>query len=338
MAHVLVTGSACKDIFFPTSEGEVFDTPQDAMSQRKIAFELGAKYHIEKRFETLGGCAVNVGAGLVKLGHGVYCHAPIGNDATGEWVVRNMVTMGIDVSRVVHQAKQQSDLSAIVVDKKSGERTIFSSHGASKVFIFDKSAIIGVEWIFIGDLSGNWKENLENIVECCKKNGIKIAFNPRQQMIHEDARFVRDVIDISDVTILNKDEALEISMRSGRANEDFSMDDEISLLSFLQKNGAEVLAITDGIRGAWASDGISCFHAEAICHDEVIDTTGAGDAFASGFLGAVISGNEISRALAGGIVNSSESIKFYGGQEGLLSGADIAASSSAVKIKKVLQK
>jgi len=335
MAHVLVIGSACKDIFFPTNEGDIFDTPQDATSQRKIAFELGAKYHIERRFETLGGCAVNVGVGLVKLGHDVCCHAPIGHDATGEWIVKNMADLGVDVSRVVHESKEQSDLSAIVVDKKSGERTIFSSHGASRTFSFDAGATHGADWLFIGDLSGKWKENLEEIGNCAKRDDIKIAFNPRQQMIHEDARFVKDMLGISDVGILNKDEALEIAMRCGRANVDFEIEDEISILRFLQEEGAEILVITDGVRGAWASDGISFLHAEALCHDEVIDTTGAGDAFASGFLGAIIAGLDISKALSWGIVNSSESLRYYGGQEGLLNSAEIVEKSSKVRIKKL---
>ncbi len=335
MAHILAIGSACKDIFFPTNEGEFLDIPSDFVSQKKISFELGAKYHIEKRFETLGGCAVNVGAGLVKLGHDVCCHAPIGDDAIGEWIVKNMVAIGLDISRVVYENGQQSDLSAIIVDKNSGERIIFSSHGASKIFRFNEGSVCGADWIFIGDLSGCWKENLENIIGCAKKSGIKIAFNPRQQMIHEDARFVKDVINISDVSILNKDEALEISMRCGRANVDFDINDEESLLRFLQKEGSEILAITDGVRGAWASDGISVFHAQAICHNETVDTTGAGDAFGSGFFGSLISENDINKALAWGIVNSSDSIKFYGGQNGLLSKVNIIAKSSEVKIKKI---
>jgi sugar/nucleoside kinase (ribokinase family) len=68
MEKIICIGSSAKDIFFPTNEGKIFETPKDITSQRKIAFELGAKYHIENRFESLGGCAVNVACGLRRLG------------------------------------------------------------------------------------------------------------------------------------------------------------------------------------------------------------------------------------------------------------------------------
>ena len=51
---VICVGSTSKDIFFPTSEGQVVDTPEDLESQKKFVFELGAKYHISDRFESLG--------------------------------------------------------------------------------------------------------------------------------------------------------------------------------------------------------------------------------------------------------------------------------------------
>ena len=68
MKQVICIGSGSKDIFFPTTEGITQETPDDLTAQKKIIFELGAKYHIDNRFESLGGCAVNQACGLRRLG------------------------------------------------------------------------------------------------------------------------------------------------------------------------------------------------------------------------------------------------------------------------------
>ena len=44
MKTVICIGASTQDIFFPTAEGKIIETPEDVTSQRKIAFELGAKY------------------------------------------------------------------------------------------------------------------------------------------------------------------------------------------------------------------------------------------------------------------------------------------------------
>lgn len=336
MSKILCIGSACKDMFFPTDEGVILETPEDITASRKIAFELGAKYHIEQRYETLGGCSVNVAVGLVRLGFDVSCYACVGSDMVGKWIKEEIGSFGVDSSHILQIPETSSDLSAIIVDKSSGERTIFSSHGASLAFKAEKDIIGKPEWIFIGDLSGNWKGNLETIIEKANNENISIAFNPRQQMIHEDPDFVYDVIGMSQIALLNKDEAIEIIMNSSKDISNEGLDQEQILINEFMKTGVRSIVITDGIRGAWASDGMKTLHVEALRHDKsVVDTTGAGDAFASGFIGAVLDGKNLQEAAAWGIVNSSSSTKFYGGQAGLLKKDEIDKNCKSVKFKEL---
>ena len=55
MSTIICIGSAAKDIFFPTGEGILLHTPEDVEAQEKVAFEVGAKYQVDDRFESLGG-------------------------------------------------------------------------------------------------------------------------------------------------------------------------------------------------------------------------------------------------------------------------------------------
>lgn len=334
MNKVICIGSVTKDIFFPTNEGVILDTPEDVTAQKKIAFELGAKYHIAKRYETLGGCSVNVAVGLARLGESVRCQAAIGNDVVGEWICKQLAKEGIAVDEIEMITGSASDLSAIIVDEKSGERTILSNHDASLKFSVKEDMIMDADWLFVSDLSGEWKDNLQRVFSNARKNNVKIAFNPRQQMLHEDCRFIFKAMTDCDVLFANKDEAIEIissvNKEQGIKNNDELLNDEEYLIEELKKSGASVVVITDGIRGVWGHDANELLHVDALVVDAV-DTTGSGDAFSSGFLGAYIKGKSLEESLKWGIINSSNSVKFYGGQEGLLGVEKIEAVAKSLE-------
>lgn len=334
MSKVICIGSATKDIFFPTNEGVILDTPEDVTAQRKIAFELGAKYHIARRHEALGGCSVNVAVGLARLGETVRCQAAIGNDVVGEWIRKQLGREGVGVDELETVVDSASDLSAIIVDEGSGERTIFSNHDASLKFSVKEEIIADADWLFVSDLSGKWKDNLQRVISSAGKNDIKIAFNPRQQMLHDDCEYVFKVMADCDIVFVNKDEAIEIissvSSGLGAENENKLLNDEEYLIEELKKSGVGIVVITDGIRGAWGYDGRELLHVEAMVVDAE-DTTGSGDAFSSGFLGAYIKGKSLEEALKWGIINSSSSVKFYGGQEGLLNVEKMEAAGKNLK-------
>ncbi|EKE15727.1 MAG: hypothetical protein ACD_11C00108G0021 [uncultured bacterium] len=331
---VVCIGSATKDIFFPTGDGIILETPDDLTSQRKIAFELGAKYHIDERFETLGGCSVNVAAGLSRLGVNVSCYAPIGDDEEGNWILQRISQNNINTSSVNKIPETVSDLSAIIVDSKSGERTIFSNHGASQKFVVEKEKIKNFRWVFVGDLSGDWKSNIDVIFQKAWEVGMKIAFNPRQQMLHSGMLSVLKMISFCDLLFVNKDEAIEIVSEMNGKNKITEIEEERFLLQKLKELGVSIVVLTDGVRGAWVFDGKEMFHCEALLR-KAVDTTGSGDAFASGFFGALLKEKSISESLKWGIANSSSSVGFYGGEKGLLYEVEIeknAQNISAIKI------
>jgi sugar/nucleoside kinase (ribokinase family) len=336
MSKVLCIGSVTKDIFFPTRQGIVSDTPEDLLSQRKISFELGAKYHIENMCETLGGCPVNVACGLVKLGISASCYAPVGSDSTAEWAQKVLMYMGVDVGLFKIIPNVLSDLSAIVVDEKTGDRVIFSSHTASEKFDIDKNYIKDAEWIFIGDLSGKWESNLETIVAAAEEKKIPFAFNPRGKSIGENVQKIVWAISLCKILFVNKDEAIEIvslAKKDNSINEEL-INDEKYLAEELKDMGAGVVVITDGIRGAGGCDGEKVLHAGALVR-KAVDSTGAGDAFASGFFASFLKGNDLGTCLKWGIANSSSSVTEYGGQRGLLAQGDIENVMQDIELKEI---
>jgi ribokinase len=334
MRKIVCIGSACKDIFFPTAEGKVVETPEDILSQKKITFELGAKYKIEERAEALGGCSANVAVGLARLGVKTFCYSQIGDDENSKWIEKQLEKDGVDTILIKREKNFPSDLSAIVIDKNSGERVIFSNQKVNAKLKIIESEIKDAQWFFIGDLHGEWEKKLDEIYAIAQKYNIKIANNPRQANLHDNPKKILETISKSDIIFLNKDEAVELIFASGESFPESDLNDENRLLEYFQKMGAGVVSITDGVRGAWATDGKETVFAPGI-KVKAIDTTGAGDAFTSAFLAAHLLGKSLAECVKWGIAQSSSEVQFYGSIEGLLGEKDILGQIKNVKLENI---
>ena len=318
MDKVICIGSACKDIFFPTADGLIIETPEDLTSQVKLAFELGAKYKIESRFESLGGCAVNVACGLSKLGIEVDCYSKIGGDASGIWIAQELEKNNVGMDFIEIEKELPSDLSSIIVEQQSGERIIFSNQKVNGTLKIREEKLVGAGWFFIGDLHGNWEGHLDIIFEIARVGDVKVAFNPRQSNIHDNAEKILDMIPFTQILFINKDEAIEVVQIMNPGEDIGNLNDEEFLVKRIKESGAGVVALTDGSRGAWGcDDGNSVVHVAAQ-KVQAVDSTGAGDAFSSGFLASYIRGNDLDECLRWGIANGGNVVGFYGGVEGLL--------------------
>lgn len=330
MSKIITIGSVCKDMFFPTGDGIVMETPDDIESQKKIVFELGAKYHIEQRYESLGGISINVAVGLAKLGENVSCYTRIGDDEIGKWIIRELKEIGIGLGDDFIEKDCQSDLSTILVDTKSADRIIFSNQIANQKLIIEAEKIGYPDWIFIGDLSGQWQKNIDTLVAFSGKYDIPMAFNPRQKTIHDDVKKIIQTVSVCEILFVNKDEAIEIISGYDKNVLQELLNEEEYLIKTLYKIGAKIVALTDGARGAWAYDGIAVLHVDAMMQ-KAVDSTGAGDAFTSGFFAAHLKGKNIMTALTWGVANSSNSVTEYGGQKGLLDEDEISVLAGKAK-------
>ncbi len=327
--QVLCLGSAGKDIFFPTTEGQVVETPDDLMSQKKFIFELGAKYKIQERYEALGGSAANVAVGLVKLGISVACASVIGDDLISIWIREELRKNKVDLSLIKVQEKAKSDLSAIIVDYRSADRTIFSNRGLNGKLELEAENFREVEWIFLGDISGKWEDQLEDIIQLAKEENKKIAFNPRGVHIQEDPVEIIKAVSLCEILFVNKDEAMAIISQVDKNISAQNLNQEEFLLKKFQELEVEVVVITDGKRGAWAMNKNGIVSANGL-GVSAVDSTGAGDSFASGFLAAYIKSKDISECLQWGIANSSNEVQFYGSIDGLLGEEEMEKKSKDV--------
>ncbi len=330
MKNVVCIGSALKDVFVPTGDGVVIETPEDVTSQRKLAFELGAKYYIEHRYSATGGCALNISMGLARLGVEVAPYALLGGDATGSWIRQTVHCVGVDTSLLRNVSEVDSDMSVILVDRKTGDRVIFVNHNVSQELVIDDSVVPANGVVFMGSAKGDWQRSFAQLRTVATAQNCQIAYNPGQSNIIDDVAAVVEMIAQAEYLFVNKDEATEIVL--GIGGEESQINDVKYLLANLRKLGAVTVVLTAGLEGAWIAQNDKTVFVPSN-GTRPVDTTGAGDAFSSGVLAALISDYDITEAATWGALNAGNVVKYYGSNEGLLDKAHITRAAESVRDK-----
>jgi sugar/nucleoside kinase (ribokinase family) len=287
MYDLVSIGSITKDIFVPTDRGKIFKTPKDKLAPIWLGFELGEKLCIEAIIETSGGVATNLSIGTKKLGLNAALIGPT-NPAT----------------------------SVILIDQKTGERVIFVQKSSGTID-FSKLGKAKTKWLSVSSLTGKRPKQANQILNYIAKNKAGLILLPSTSQIRDGFPDLKRLMKISKILILNKNEMLEIASKiktkTGNIKE---------LFDLAHKLGPETVCITDGMKGAWTSDGKNILHSP-VKKVRAVDVTGAGDAFAAGFLGLYIKGGDLKTSLHAGIVNSASVVQHIGTTKGLLTRAQL---------------
>lgn len=333
---VVCIGSASRDIFFPLDDVKILNTPEDLTAQKHMMLELGAKYRTEDRFEAPGGCALNVSLALARLGVESSPYCVVGDDTYGAEVMEELLADGVNTEFLVRERGVGTDVSCILVDTKSADRTIVYNRDANERLRVKSEDISKGSAVFVSGLYGNWQENIETILKGADANeSLRLYYNPGQRNISDSVETVTRMISKSEIVFLNKDEATEIALKTLRSQGVERAYDECTLARMIQSLGVRYAVITDGARGAWVYNGEACYFARAKKIDHIIDATGAGDAFAGGFLAGHRQGRDMAQCLRFGIANGTSVVQHYGAKDGLLTAKEIAVASEDIRVEVV---
>lgn len=331
MQRVICIGSASQDIFFPTQEGTLLATPEDITAQVKVAFEVGGKFRAAKRYESIGGVAANVALGLAQLSLEASCYSHVGGDELGLWIKRTLEQGGVKTDLLERDPAVRSDLSAIIVLQQTGDRLIFHNRDANERLVVQAPRLADGDWLYVSALNGAWRENLATILAACRQDAKLLALNPGQHNLKDDPALMLQCLREVDALFLNKDEAIELCLANALETDAQRLNDERLLIQLLHQQGPRVVAMTDGKRGAWTTDGKAVWQAQSYEPHGLVDTTGAGDAFGSGFFGAYLKGLALETCLKYGIINAGSVTGYYGAVRGLLDEAAIGEWLPRVK-------
>ena len=302
---VVCVGNAKIDSFLTLHEAGNLRLMKDS---NELCIKFGEKITVDKMDILVGGNAANVAVGTSRLGLNTGLVAEIGKDEFAQKIIDTLTKEKVDVSNIQQTEGQQSSFSTIINFK--GERTIFSEHvKRSHDFNFEN---VSAKWVYLTSLGEEWIDAYNKIVDFVKKTNCRLAFNPGTLQISAGKKNIENVLHISDVLFVNKEEGealLEYRPRQ-KSIEDITLN--------LQKFGPKIVVITDGKNGSIAIDDKGNISKKAIVETQVVEKTGAGDAYSSGFLSALIKNKSINDAMDLGTKNSASVITKVGAQAGLL--------------------
>lgn len=297
MYDVICFGSATRDIFIDTGLKEI---------NRKIAYPAGAKIPIKNLTLEFGGGGINVAMGTSKMGVKTAYLGKLGNDETARAILDTLKKSNIDFI-----GKQANGITGygFILDSYEKNRTILTYHGLIDSFKFSEinKNKINAKWIFFSSLRGNSIKTEEKLVYWAKKRGIKIAFNLDARVAYGKKINLKKLLKNLDLIILNKEEAGYL-VKGGNIK---------TLAEEIYNLGPKIIVITDEKKPACAFDGKKVYL--IIPHNiKVVERTGAGDAFTSGFLASYIKTQDIEKSLKIALANSESEIQYLGAHNKLL--------------------
>ncbi len=330
MYDVITIGGATRDIIFVTNLARLFKGKK-LTEQIFLGFEYGAKIKSRIIHFALGGGANNVSVGLSHLGLKTAALACVGKDADGLSVWENLKAKEVDATFVQQSRSLRTAFSFIVTHKKSREHVIFAFTGANRGLQIKNCGpkIADTKWIYVTSLAGRWQKNLAEIVRLVEENDINLGFNPGTKQLKAGWGKLEEALKLTKILTLNQDEAIELILSRDKNLPSQRPED---LIKKLVSWGPEIVIITAGKDGAYAGNRENIYYAPA-SPSERVDTTGAGDAFGSGFLAGYINTGDIKEALKWGIANSGNVVGFYGAQDKLLTKKEIKKEIKEINIK-----
>lgn len=299
---ITAIGSAAQDVFLT---GKVF-TPQCEAGVCYEHLKLGDKLTVEDVVFATGGNAMNASITFARQGLNASFVGVVGDDPAGDSILRVLDAEAVHTSYVLVD-KAYSTKYSVVLLAPNGERTILRNQIPSLQHhkeLFDSKIFTGSDWLYVSSLGS--MDLLHDVITRAEKKGIKIAFNPASYEL-EHVQSCADLFAHVDVLALNKEEAQK-----------FVHGDTPEKLALQLAEAVDIVLVSDGPRGAVATDGKELFAAGLYEDVPVIDRTGAGDAFTSGFLSQVALGKSLEQALVFASANSTSVVTKVGATEGIL--------------------
>lgn len=311
---VLSVGDIVTDAFIKLIDDQAVSYENEQGKWLAVPFGMKVPFDHVEILEAVGN-SPNAAVSFAKLGLGSGLVANVGGDMHGRDMISSLHKRGVDTRFVRINPDKKSNYHYVLWYKE--ERTILIKH---EEYDYHWPHIKPDEiprWIYFSSISQNAIDFHDDLADWLEKNpDVKLAFQPGTFQISAGAERLQRIYRRAEVLVVNREEAVQVT---GGNHEDMH-----DLFNRLHELGPRVVCITDGPAGAYASDGNQRLKMPPYPDPAPPkERTGAGDAFTSTFVAALIKGNSIEGALQWAPINSMNVVQNVGAQEGLLTEAEI---------------
>lgn len=288
MTKVLGMGNALVDVLAIIEDDrmlELLDLPKGSMQLiGEEKFEALTK-EINKLNKNIvsGGSASNTIIGLARLGMDVGFVGRIGKDSFGEYFKADLVK-----NRVKSHLTEVEEISGVASTfiSKDGERTFGTFLGAAALLSAEelkKDDFLGYDYFYIEGYLVQSHELIRKAIELAREAGAKVILDlASYNVVESNKEFLLGIIpQYVDIVFANEEEA--------KALLDVSAEEAVSLLA----RQTDIAVVKVGEKGSWIQRGDEKVFVSA--HKvNCVDTTGAGDLYAAGFIYGLINGQSLS--------------------------------------------
>jgi ribokinase len=313
MYDIITFGSAAQDIHIKSKLFKILKDEKDFATGEGLCLALGSKIDVEDVIFLSGGGGTNTAATFAKQGFRTAFCGGIGVDISGLEIIREIRRLRID-ARFVIKKKEKHTNTSVIISNTGEDRTILVYRGASdSITVKDIPwrKIRKTRWFYLAPLAGSLCDIFGELVNFAKENKIKVAINPSMQQLSLPPEQLKSILQKADILFLNQEEASYLTK--------IPFQQEADIFKKIDEMCPGVAVMTKGGEGAVASDGKYLYSIKPNPDRKIVDTTGAGDAFASGFLSDYIRHNgDIEKSIQFGLANSEANLAEIGAKTGLL--------------------
>ncbi len=306
--YILAIGDIVTDAFIKLNDNEA-EVITDDTGNKKLVMDFGSKppYDYVDIVQAVGP-SPNAAVSFARLGARSGLMAYMGDDLPGKDMLTYLAGENVDTSTISVAEGMKSNYWYVL--RYGAERTILVKNEKYEYTWQEPGEV--PDWIYLSALDeASWDLHLEVLDYLRKHPDTKLVFQPGTFHFKWGAEKLAEVYARSHMTVMNKEEAADVT---GRDVEDIE-----DLFDGLHNLGPEIVIITDGPHGSYASDGKKIISIPNYPDPKPpTDRTGAGDAFASTITAALAQGESLETALTWAPINSMNVCQHLGAQAGLL--------------------
>ena len=259
---------------------------------------------ITSETDTPGGSAANTIVGLARLGCSTSIIGKIAEDDEGDLIEYNLAVNGVYTNNLIYSESGSTGKCIGFVDK-NGERCLYISPGVNddiKIGEINPLNIMRCKIMhytsFVGDSFNTQIELLEKL-----SKETLLSFDPGMLYVEKGFDELKPILERTDILLINESELRLL------CNNDY--DDLKELTLGLLDLGIDTVVVKQGSKGVFAiNNSQECFVEAYEC--EIVDTTGAGDSFNSGFLYSFLKGYDLEKSCQIGNWVASKAIQGFG--------------------------
>ena len=302
MLDILSIGDVTTDVFMQVDELKLVckHNKNDCLLCMKYADKIAAK-RVDK---LIGGNAGNIAIGSRRLGLKSALYAQVGNDDAGETLLKSLKNDNVETKYFTLAKGELTNYSVII--NYEAERTILVHH---EVRNYKLKYFEPCKWIYVTSMGVGSQIYFPLILKNKKKYNSRLGFNPGTHQLKSGLKALSKMLAQSEVASLNVEETQFLFKTKNR--------DLRFLLKKLHGTGTKIAVITNGPSGSYSYDGKDFYYCP-IYDVPILERTGCGDSYTTGFIVALYYKKSIKEAMKWGTLNAASVIQRIGPQEGLI--------------------